>query len=75
MSTESTPEPNLFDSIVNPALREALRYRSERMAMNNPKGWHHVFIVLRDAYSAGAVKATDAQYHEARAVLAFFVDG
>lgn len=56
--------------IENPALREALHYRIERQAMNNPKGWDHVRAVLLEAYSARAIECTREQYAEAAAVLA-----
>lgn len=60
---------NIADRIINPALRAAMEYRLERTAMNNPKGWHIVARVLRDAHAAGAVEATNEEYCEAQAVL------
>jgi hypothetical protein len=56
----------------NPILEDARVYRADRLRMNNPKGWAHIFRTFESADRSGVYfesGCTSDEIEEARLIL------
>lgn len=63
------PRREQFDTPVNRVLEDVRRYRSERLTMNNPKGWGRVLSAFASTVDANPWDATADEIEHASKVL------
>lgn len=49
----------MFSSHTNPILLDVRKYRTERLRMNNPKGWDHILRKFEYAVTEGGAFVTN----------------